>query len=352
MKILITGGCGFVGSNLAIGLKKKHPNYSICALDNLKRRGSELNLSRLKEHEVSFIHGDIRNRTDFDEVGEVDLVIDAAAEPSVLAGTQGGLDYLIDTNLNGTINTLHYAKTHDAAFIFLSTSRVYPIQKISNLSIVETETRFSLTDEQSENGVTKNGISEQFTLEGERSFYGATKLASELFVQEYASQGLRTVINRSGVISGPYQMGKVDQGVVVLWMARHYWRQPLNYIGFGGTGKQVRDVLHIDDLLDLIDWQIHHLDDIAGKKFNVGGGLESSVSLMELTRLCQEITGNQININSQLENRPGDIPLYLTDNKTITELSGWSPRRSVKGILENVYYWIDENENSLEKLLN
>ena len=107
-------------------------------------------------------------------------------------------------------------------------------------------------------------------MEGARSFYGTTKLSSELFIQEYAAfYGLKAAITRFGVIAGPRQMGKTDQGVVTLWMAKHYWKQSLKYIGYGGTGKQVRDILHVDDLVDLVDLQIHEIEKFVGKIFNV-----------------------------------------------------------------------------------
>src|SRR5690349_19143449 len=116
MKILITGGAGFVGSSLAIALKTNYPDYQVYALDNLKRRGSELNIPRLKKAGVEFVHGDIRNKEDFDSIPAVDTVIEASAEPSVLAGLDGTPDYLINTNLVGTVNCLNYALKHKAGF--------------------------------------------------------------------------------------------------------------------------------------------------------------------------------------------------------------------------------------------
>ena len=145
MKLLITGGAGFVGASLAISLKQNYPQYQIFALDNLKRRGSELSLSRLKAAGIEFLHGDIRNKEDFDALPAVDTVIEASAEPSVLAGLDGTPDYLINTNLFGTVNCLNYALKHRANFIFLSTSRVYPIKTIETLNFEEADTRFVLT---------------------------------------------------------------------------------------------------------------------------------------------------------------------------------------------------------------
>lgn len=217
---LITGGAGFVGSNLAIEFKNNKQNVRVVALDNLKRRGSELNIKRLAENGVEFIHGDIRNREDFEAVGNVDIIIECSAEPSVLAGLNSSPDYLLNTNLLGTINCLEFARKCDADFVFLSTSRVYPVKTINSLNFTETPTGFELSEEQVVVGASSKGFTEDFTLNGTRTLYGTTKLASELIIQEYIEiYGLRAIINRCGVLTGNWQMGKVDQGVIVLWVA-------------------------------------------------------------------------------------------------------------------------------------
>ncbi|GAB3885310.1 NAD-dependent epimerase/dehydratase family protein [Spirosoma agri] len=352
MKILITGGAGFVGASIAIALKKNYPDYQIFALDNLKRRGSELSLSRLRAAGIEFVHGDIRSKEDFDSIPAVDTVIEASAEPSVLAGLDGTPDYLINTNLFGTVNCLNFALKHKANFIFLSTSRVYPIKTIETLNFEEAETRFVLTDAQPVPGVSSRGIAENFPLDGARSLYGTTKLASELIIQEYNEfYGLKTVINRCGVITGPWQMGKVDQGVMVLWIAKHYFEQQLAYIGYGGTGKQTRDMLHIDDLYRLIDWELHNLDKVNGEILNAGGGVESSASLQELTKICQEVTGKTIPIKEVAENRAADIRLYITDNTNVTNLTGWKPQLGVREIVTDIHNWLNENRAALEPIL-
>jgi CDP-paratose 2-epimerase len=352
--ILITGGAGFVGSNLAILLKEKYPDYHLICMDNLKRRGSELNLTRFKEKEIEFIHGDIRYKNDFNQISRsVNCIIDAAAEPSVLAGLDGNTDYLIETNLNGTVNALNFALQQKANFIFLSTSRVYPIKPIENIEVIENSTRFEIADNQKSSGVTKNGITESFSLTGSRSLYGATKLASELIVEEYnAMFGLKTVINRCGVLTGPYQMGKVDQGVVVLWMAKHFWKGSLSYIGYGGTGKQVRDILHIRDLFSLIDLQIHSPEKFNGDIYNVGGSRQVSASLCELTKICEEITGNKIKINAVPETRQADIRLYLSDCSKVNKLVQWQPQISVSEIMQDIFAWIQKNEMQLKPILS
>lgn len=350
---MITGGCGFVGSNLCLMLRQKYPTYEITALDNLKRRGSELNVPRLKEAGITFIHGDIRNREDLDLDQHFDFIIDAAAEPSVMAGMGSTLNYVINTNLGGTINTLELAARKKAKFVFLSTSRVYPIPYLEQINYTEGATRFEISPGQTLPGVSLQGISEAFPLDKARSIYGATKLASELLIEEFREFfDVDYVINRCGVIAGPYQMGKVDQGVMTLWVARHYWKRDVAYFGYGGTGLQVRDALHIYDLFDLVDYELHNFSVVNGGIFNAGGGLDSSVSLRELTDICAEITGNKVGAASVPENRRGDIPLYITDNTRITQKTGWAPRRNVRDIVTDTYNWIHNNEQQLKPILN
>lgn len=351
--ILITGGCGFVGSSLCIEFKNKYPDYHIFALDNLKRRGSELNIKRLKELGIHFVQGDIRNKEDLEFKEKFDTIIDAAAEPSVLAGLSGSTDYLINTNFNGTVNCLNLALKNKSDFIFLSTSRIYPIGSIENIKFEEKDTRFQISGSQSFQGISTKGLSESFPIEGSRSLYGSTKLASELFVKEYQElMGIRAVINRCGVLTGPWQMGKVDQGVIVLWVARHFWKGKLGYFGYGGKGKQVRDILHIKDLFRLLDYQLHNMNKVNGETFNVGGGQEISISLKELTALCEEVTGNKIQIEEVPETRTADIRIYITDNAKVTAATGWTPAITPKEIISDIYNWIKANETELKGILN
>jgi CDP-paratose 2-epimerase len=351
--ILITGGCGFVGTNIALNLKMDYPESRILVLDNLKRRGSELNISRLLDAGVEFFHGDIRNKEDFDQIGEISILIEAAAEPSVLSGINSTPDYVINTNLSGTINCLGYASKYKAKFIFLSTSRVYPISNLSKINYTKGETRFLVNDEQTLSGISKHGIAENFPMDGARSFYGASKYASELFIQEFSEfYGLKSIINRCGVLTGPWQMGKIDQGVVVLWLAKHFWNKELSYIGFGGQGLQLRDILHINDLYALVKMQLRDFSKFEGQIFNVGGGNDVSVSLLELTALCEDITGNRITIHRVEENRAADIPIYITDNSKIQSICDWKPESSSRTILIDIFDWIKKNENSVKKLLS
>ncbi|MDD5108721.1 MAG: GDP-mannose 4,6-dehydratase [Candidatus Omnitrophica bacterium] len=338
--LLITGGAGFIGSNLAVDFKQKYPKLKVYALDNLKRRGSEQNISRLKENGVNFIHADIRNPEDLVLDFNFDLMIECSAEPSVMAGIDNP-PYIINTNLVGTLNCLELCRKQKADIIFLSTSRVYPYKAINKIKTIETGTRFEWEPEQDIFGWSEDGINEDFTIGGPKTLYGATKLSSELLLQEYiANYGLKGVINRCGVIAGPWQFGKVDQGVFTYWMLAHYFKQPLKYIGFGGKGKQVRDLLHVNDLFNLIDIEVFELSKISGNVYNVGGGREVNLSLYEITKLCQQITGNKIKITSDANTRPGDISIYLSDNSKVTKELGWKPRRTAKLVLTDIYSWI------------
>jgi len=353
LTLLVTGGCGFIGSNLCVLLKEKYPHYTIMALDNLKRRGSELNIPRLQERGVKYVHGDIRNPEDLKIEEPLDYIIDAAAEPSVGSGLEGAFNYVINTNLNGTVNVLELAARHKARFIFLSTSRVYPISYLENIGYTECDARFSIHETQSVKGISKEGVNEDFPLDRARSVYGSTKLASELMIEEFREFfGVDYVINRCGVVAGPYQMGKVDQGVIALWMARYYWKKDVSYFGYNGRGKQVRDVLHIEDLFALIDHEIHHFYSVHGRTFNVGGGNASSVSLKELSAICSDITGNRVKENAIQENRKGDIPIYITDNARVTTSTGWRPARTVNNIAQDIFTWINSNEKTLQNILN
>jgi len=351
MKILISGGAGFVGSNLCVSLKQLNPSFEIIALDNLKRRGSELNISRLVEAGVQFLHGDVRNMEDLYQVSDIEIIIDASADPSVLSGINTDVYPLLNTNLLGSINILEFAVKNKAKIIFLSTSRVYPFKALESLNFVENKTRYLWSDKQNELGISSIGVTEDFTLKGSRSFYGATKLASELLIEEYAAfKGISAVINRCGVLSGPWQMGKVDQGVLLLWLSRHYFKGELSYIGYGGLGKQTRDVLHIDDLVQLINLQINNFESFAGGLFNVGGSKDISFSLMELTEICQRVTGNIIPIGSNLQNREADLRIYMGDNQRITQISGWKPEKTVETIVSDSFDWLRSNEKIVKSI--
>jgi len=351
MRVLVTGGAGFVGGNLVVALAERHPSWEIVALDNLMRRGSELNLARLRDAGVEFVHGDVREPADLAAAGSFEAMVECSAEPSVLAGFTD-TSYSIQTNLVGAFNCLERARREEAFLVFLSTSRVYPVAPQLQLELEEVETRFELAGAQPVPGAGPAGISEDFPMAGPRTLYGATKLSAEHLIEEYADAfGLRAVTNRCGVIAGPWQMGKVDQGVFSFWLLSHLFERPLTYIGYGGSGKQVRDLLHVDDLVDLVDEQLSDPQRWSGVTANVGGGREGSLSLLETTALCRELTGKEVPIGTEAENRPGDVPVYLSDCSQLHSLTPWRPRRGPRAVLSDLLDWSAAHEDSLRAAL-
>ena len=339
MRILITGGAGFVGSNLALALRAELLGADVVCLDNLYRRGSELNVPRLEKAGAKFHRGDVRDPAAFPP-GPFDFLIECSAEPSVLAGQDGSPDYLFQTNLVGAYNCLEKARQWQSRFVFLSTSRVYPIARLEAQPWREEATRFAWADHGT-TGISSRGVSETVDLSGARSLYGYTKLSAEQLIEEYrAAFGLRAVVNRCGVIAGPWQFGKVDQGVASLWVLAHHFQRPLSYIGYGGTGKQVRDFLHVADLCDLILQQVNDFDHWDGWLGNVAGGLANSASLCELTALCREVTGRKTPIKSIPENRPNDLRLFIADCTRLFQHTAWRPRRDVRCIVQDTHAWV------------
>jgi len=351
MRVLITGGAGFVGAYLARAFREQI-DAEVVAFDNLRRRGSELNLSMFRRLGIEFVHGDVRVASDLEDLpGDFDLLVDAAAEPSVSAGLSGSPSYLLETNLGGTLNSLELARKRGSSFLLLSTSRVYSISALKRIRLIEMEGRYALADEQIIPGVSGSGVAECFPVDEPRSFYGAGKLSSEMVAQEYvAAYGLKAIINRCGVIAGPGQFGKSDQGVFTMWVLYHYFRRPLRYTGFGGQGKQVRDLLHPADLFALIQKQLAVISDHSGQVFNVGGGVAISTSLRELTELCRERLGD-VPISGVPESSWVDVPLYISDCAKVQSAFGWEPTRSLSEIVADIIEWIRHNETALRELL-
>ncbi|OFX32463.1 MAG: hypothetical protein A2X08_00615 [Bacteroidetes bacterium GWA2_32_17] len=349
--ILITGGCGFIGSNLAIALKKE--GYSVACFDNLSRRGSEILMDRIKEHGCDFIYGDIRNYEDFSKLkGQYNLMLECSAEPSVLVGSSGeDAKYMINNNLVGSLNCFEFCRKRKIAIIFMSTSRVYPYNIINNRKFEESLSRYEYAD--TFPCISKKGISTEFQLNGYRSLYGATKLASEFILKEYSiNYSLPAIINRCGIIAGPWQLGKVDQGVFTHWLSSHFYKKNLQYIGFGGKGKQVRDLLHINDIIELIKLQIKNINKFKGDVFNAGGASFSNLSLIETTKICEDISSNKVKIIQDINNRPADIIWYITNNGNTEKVFSWKPTLPPKTILTDIFNWLKENEILLKKILN
>jgi CDP-paratose 2-epimerase len=350
MHLLITGACGFVGSELALALQDELEAVSITGLDNLSRRGSWRNLERLEQRGIRVLHGDIRLSADLEPIGPFDWLIDAAANPSVLAGVDGKVSsrQLVEHNLLGTVQLLEVCKRWRAGFVLLSTSRVYSIPPLAQLAVSVRDGAFMPTADAlaATPGLSEAGICEVFSTASPVSLYGATKLASEALALEYGEAfGFPVWINRCGVLAGAGQFGMADQGIFAFWL--HSWRQGrgLRFIGFDGQGHQVRDCLHPRDLAALVALQLRAGD--AGdtpQLANVSGGVASACSMAQLSEWCTERWGPHP-VDQDLTPRRYDLPWVVLDCRRCVDAWGWQPRVSRAAILEEIAAFADANPN-------
>jgi CDP-paratose 2-epimerase len=329
-RILVTGGAGSVGAGLAVALAQKSRAAAVIAFDDLSGAESRLNAARLSEAGVEFVQGDVREKDALMALGHMDAILDCTSEHASADGSPG-------TALMGAYHSLELARRDNAQLIYLSTSSVYPARHLREINTEETETRFEISHSQQLPGVSPAGISEEFPLWGVRRGTGATKLAAEHLIEDYIDgYGVRCVINRVGAIAGP----GIGIGVFARWMLAHYRREPLAYTGFGGSGKQVRDLIHIDDIADLIALQLAFPDEWSGHVGNLGGGRAISLSLRETTELCAEIAGNSIDVGSSGETDSTDVPVYISDCSLLFERTDWRPARDAQTILTETFEWL------------
>lgn len=354
MHILVTGGCGFIGSHVALHLRDKGNKVSV--MDNLVRRGAEKNIAVLERRGISFFHGDVRNPEDLANLpGGIELVCDTSAQPSVVTGYANPL-FDITNNGLGAIHILEYVRARRLPLIFWSSNRVYGADRLNALPRRETATRFEYDPnawslapaEQRPRGFDPaHGVSEEFSIDGgQRSIYGLSKLIADAACQEYAqAYDLPIVVNRFGVISGVGQFGHADQGWVVWWAIAHWLRLPLTYLGW--QGKQVRDVLFVEDMLAVLDRQLAQVASFRGEVFNLGGGAGNAISLCEATKCMQEISSRSTGITISDQARKGDVVLYWTDNRKAAQKLHWQPKIDLSTGLRHIFDWIRQNEAEL-----
>lgn len=351
MRLLITGICGFVGNAIAKRILETVEDCAIYGIDNLIRRGSELNRGGLLKSGVTLFHGDIRQQSDFDAIPPVDCVIDAAANPSVLAGVDGRTSsrQLIEHNLFGTVNMLEYCKRAGAGFILLSTSRVYSIKPLSELQVEARVQSFRLKKGAAlPDGLTEAGVAERFSTAAPISLYGSTKLASEITALEYGDTfNFPVWINRCGVLAGAGQFGRPDQGIFSFWINSYLRRRTLKYIGFGGHGYQVRDALHPCDFVPALLKQISGPPADAPRVCNFGGGVANSMSLAELSGWCKDRFGPHEVANDPAP-RPFDIPWMVMDSTLARRVWGWEPEVSIDRLLTEIAVHAESNPDWLE----
>ena len=336
MKILITGGCGFVGSNIAIYLKKYLKGAQISSLDNLSRKGSLLNKNRIKKYNIKNYNLNIEDFNNIKSLPKYNLIIDCCAEPAIEVSRKDP-NRVFATNLIGTFNILKKCISDKTNLIFLSSSRVYSIKSLRNIvKNLNLSKPLKL----------KKLIDEKFETSKPSSLYGFTKLASEKLIKEiFFETNQKYIINRFGVIAGPWQFGKQDQGFVSLWLAKHLFNMKLSYIGFGGHGNQVRDIIHIEDVCKIILIQIKKINKINNKTFNIGGGLKNSISLKNLTTKCQILTNNKIKIKRITKTSIFDIPYFVTNNAKVKKTYKWHPAKEIDTLLVDILKWLKQNKN-------
>ena len=332
MKILLAGGCGFIGSNLSIFLKKK--KFKVVSIDNLSKKYCYLNEKRLKNLGIKNYRINLLNKIKLNNINfSPDIIIDCAAEPAVEVSSKNP-DKVIENNFNTTLNLLNIAKKNNSKFIFLSSSRIYSINKSYEFFKSKKIKYFN----------------EKIYNNGPKTIYGFSKFASELMIKEYSyAFKINYIINRLGLTSGPWQFGKVEQGLVSLWLWSHFKNKKLKYIGYGGTGNQIRDVLDIDDLCELIHIQIKKLYRINNQTFCIGGGKHSFFKLKDLTKYCQKITNNKIKINKIKKTSIYDIPYFITSNSKIFKYYKWKTSHKLNDTLLKTFKWMKNNNKILEK---
>tara|TARA_Y100000816_G_scaffold250113_1_gene199920 strand:- start:506 stop:1528 length:1023 start_codon:yes stop_codon:yes gene_type:complete len=338
MKILITGGCGFVGTNISLYLSSR--GFKIQTLDNLSRIGSKYNLKLLKKNNIKNYKINIHDYKKIKKLPKYDLIIDCCAEAAVELSRKD-IDKVINTNLIGTLNILKKIQEDNSKIIFLSTSRVFPIAETNKvLKSKKITSKLKI----------KKLFSEKDVTNGPKTIYGLTKFSSEMLIEEFSyAFNLKYIINRCGVISGPLQFGKQDQGFLSLWVWKHLNKDKMKYIGYGGNGHQLRDVLHIDDLCELIFMQIKKFNKIYNKLFTVGGSKHSYTSLLELTKICEKITNNKIKFSKITKTSIYDIPYYVTNNNLVKNTYNWKPKKNINKIVKDVFDWLNKNKNTLNK---
>lgn len=348
MTILITGICGFIGTNIALAARKK--NYKVIGIDSLVRKKTEENIPILERVGVTIIRGDIRNKEDFTRLpNAIDSIIHLAANSGVPWSLEDPV-YDFETNARGTLNVLEFAKERGKIpLIFASTNRVYS-DLVNEIPLKQNATRYTFDKEEKSwlTGSSYMGISEQFSIDGFGKYlhspYGVSKLAGDLYCQEYCNiYGIPTVINRMSCVYGYYQKGVSDQG----WVD-HFMRT----IGFGdrkvtvfGNGKQVRDMIWGEDIAQLYLKELEHIKKVKGEVFNIGGGIKNTLSILEAIQIIEEISEKKAIITYKPW-RHADQKLYISDIQKVKDKIGWEPTISPKQGLTLMYKKFQKNSTS------
>lgn len=339
-KILITGGAGFIGVNAAEHFLNN--GWEVTIFDNFSRKGTDINLAFLKEQVtegLTVVRGDIR--TDQEELNrlceECDVVLHLAAQVAVTTSVVNPREDF-EINAAGTFNVLEAVRQskRKPIVLYASTNKVYG--GLESVGVEEGEERYRFAGEM-------KGVSEEMLLDF-HSPYGCSKGAADQYVRDYSRlYDLKTVVLRQSCIYGPHQMGIEDQGWVAWFMIATLFEKPVQIYG---NGKQVRDLLYIDDLVACYDTCIKQIDTVSGQAFNIGGGPENTLSLLEFLTFLKTDLGMSVEYSFG-ETRPGDQPIFVSDNSKFTAATGWKPIVGTKEGIGNLLSWLEENKDSLKE---
>ena len=346
MKVLVTGGAGFVGSHVAEFYAKKGEDVSV--IDNLSRaetlakadktkRAIFYNWNYLKHtyDNIILTKGDIRNKRQVEKMTlDVDLIIHTAAQVAVTTSIQDPLTDF-ETNALGTLNVLEAARRskNAPAIVYCSTNKVYG-ENVNDIPTMERETRHVFSDKKFEKGIPETFPTDLCA----HTPYGCSKISGDIYTQDYSkTYGLNTGIFRMSCIYGPRQFGNEDQG----WVA-HFAISTLQNkrLTIYGDGKQVRDVLFVNDLVQAFDLFFKKRKKVSGDVFNIGGGPENTLSLIELLSLLQRVTGKRCKV--EFKNwRAGDQKVYVSDISKAEEKLGWKPTVNTLNGIKNFVAWFE-----------
>ncbi|MBM3231158.1 SDR family NAD(P)-dependent oxidoreductase [Candidatus Peregrinibacteria bacterium] len=338
--ILITGGAGFIGVNAAERFLKK--GWNVVVFDNFSRRGTEINRSYLEKNFSSgleVVKGDIlRDQNKLAELCErADVVLHLAAQVAVTTSVvQPREDFEI--NALGTFNVLEAVRQSKKrpSVIYASTNKVYG--GLEDIGVDEGDQRYSFSGGLS-------GVSETQLLDF-HSPYGCSKGAADQYVRDYARlYDMKTVVLRQSCIYGPHQMGIEDQGWVAWFMIASLFGKPVQIYG---NGKQVRDLLYVDDLVDAYELCVEKMDALSGQVFNMGGGAGNTLSLLEFMDLLKNDLHMDIRYSFG-KTRPGDQPIFISNNDKFTKKTGWKPRMDVRTGIGNLLQWLQDNQEQLSQ---
>lgn len=337
--VLITGGTGFIGTNAANYYLKK--GYKVIAFDNLSRAGAKQNLNWLKKRKGNFVFvkGDIRDDKKLLETFKKykpDLILALAAQTTMVTSLENPREDF-EINALGTFNTLEAMRREspNAILIYSSTNKVYG--KMADIPVIEKKKKYTYKN--------VKAISENYPIDPHGP-YGCSKYAGDSYTLDYSRIfGLNTIVFRQSGIYGPHQFGIEEQGWLAWFTNALLFDKPVTIYG---DGKQVRDVLYIDDLLRAFDLAFKNIKKTRGKAYNIGGGPKFSLSIWELFEILENLSNKKFNYSFGPW-RPGDQKVYISDIKKAKKDFNWSPKISPKEGVKKLYNWISQNKTLIKK---